>query len=369
MPTALKRKSSPGLEDDAEPPKRRFADVAPQTDATAESATASESQNTQPGPSIDSESNPATAATSADDAPKPKEDRLARFAALRARNHDSRKANLKATAVETQHLATDPALLSSLNRKRDVAQEKLLKADTEDAGDDYERKRAWDWTVEESERWDKRLDKRRRNKDGNAFQDFTDHANKVYKRQIKQMKPNTESYERDKMALVERAAASGGLEIVETEDGELIAVDRDGTFYSTAESTDFIQNKPSKEAVDKLVGEIRKAEEVRMKARKNRRAGEDDSDVTYINDKNKQVSSHVIMTLRDLGSNTLTFCSSTKSWPAFTTNTLRIFARVSSEELLYNDTLPASVSPSRPYYSQTSYIQRVEINAIDTAIR
>jgi len=48
------------------------------------------------------------------------------------------------------------------------------------------------------------------------------------------MKPDMDRYEKEKMAAVERAAASGGLEIVETDDGELVAVDKDGTFYSTA---------------------------------------------------------------------------------------------------------------------------------------
>jgi len=215
-------------------------------------------------------------------------DRKARFAALRARNTDSRKSNLKATTVEAQRLSTDPALLNSLNRKRDTAQEKLLKADTEDAGGDYERKRAWDWTIDESERWDRKLEKKARRKQNNAFQDFTQDANKVYKRQLREMKPDKDAYNREKVSLIERAAAGGGLDVVETEDGELIAVDRDGSFYSTAESTEFAQNKPSKDAVDRLVADIRKAEEVRLKKRKDRRGEEDDGDVTYINDKNKQ---------------------------------------------------------------------------------
>ncbi|KAH0142635.1 hypothetical protein KCU67_g13936, partial [Aureobasidium melanogenum] len=90
------------------------------------------------------------------------------------------------------------------------------------------------------------------------------------------------------MAAVERAAQSGGLEIVETEDGELIAVDKDGSFYSTKDSTDFVGNKPSKEKIDKLVGEIQKAEEIRLKKRRERSGKEEDGDVTYINDKNKQ---------------------------------------------------------------------------------
>lgn len=195
--------------------------------------------------------------------------------------------NLKETVAESQRLATDPAMLSTLSRKHAFASHNLLKADTEAAGEDFERKRAWDWTVEESERWDKRMEKKQRHRDDVAFQDYRQDARKVYKRQMRELQPNLEAYEREKIAAVERAAASGGLEIVETDDGELVAVDRNGTFYSTADSTDFTENKPDRAAVDRLVSDLRKAEEVRLKKRRDRR-GDDDPDVTYINEKNKQ---------------------------------------------------------------------------------
>lgn len=162
-----------------------------------------------------------------------------------------------------------------------------MKADTEAAGEDFERKRAWDWTIEESEKWDKRMDKKQRHREDVAFQDYRQDARKVYKRQMRELQPDLEAYERKKMAAVERAAASGGLEIVETDDGEIVAVDKNGTFYSTADSTDFVENKPDRAAVEKLVSDIRKAEEVRFKKRRDRR-GDDDPDVTYINEKNKQ---------------------------------------------------------------------------------
>lgn len=195
--------------------------------------------------------------------------------------------NLKETVAESQRLATDPALLSNLSRKHAFASHNLLKADTEEAGEDFERKRAWDWTIEESERWDRRMEKKQRHRDDVAFQDYRQDARKVYKRQLREMQTDLDTYEKEKIAAVERAAASGGLEIVETDDGELVAVDRNGTFYSTADSTDFTENKPDRAAVDRLVSDLRKAEEVRLKKRRDRR-GEEDADVTYINEKNKQ---------------------------------------------------------------------------------
>ncbi|GES59470.1 pre-mRNA-splicing factor syf2 [Aspergillus terreus] len=249
-----------------------------------------------PNPAVEAKDTKAEAEKAPDsEASTPKEDEAAskarqrqeRFKALQARAKSAAERNLKETAAETQRLATDPGLLNSLSRKHAFASHNLLKADTEAAGEDFERKRAWDWTVDESEKWDKRMEKKQRHRDDVAFQDYTQDARKVYKRQLREMKPDLENYEKEKMAAIERAAANGDLEIVETNDGEMIAVDKNGSFYSTADSVGFTENKPDRAAVDKLVADLRKAEEVRLKKRRDRR-GDDDGDVTYINEKNKQ---------------------------------------------------------------------------------
>ncbi|PWI74725.1 hypothetical protein PCL_08039 [Purpureocillium lilacinum] len=226
--------------------------------------------------------------SAADAAAKAKE-RMARFKALQARAKTSSETNLKEATKESQRLASDPSQLTALHRKHAIASHKLLKADVEEAGEDFERKRAWDWTIDESEKWDKRLKKKAAHRDNNAFRDNHQESNKVYKRQLKNINLDLENYDKQKMAAIEKAAASGGLDIVEMEDGELIAVDKDGSFYSTADSTSFAQNKPDKAAVDRLVEDLRRADEQRLKKRKERMAKNgDEGDVTYINEKNKQ---------------------------------------------------------------------------------
>ena len=132
------------------------------------------------------------------------------------------------------------------------------------------------------------MDKKAKHREDVAFQDYTQDSRKVYKRQMREMNTDVEQYEKKKADAVEKAANSGNLEIIETEDGELVAVDRNGTFYSTADSTDFVENKPDRAAVDRLVGDLRKAEDARMRKRRERGRGDDEADVTYINDKNKQ---------------------------------------------------------------------------------
>lgn len=245
-----------------------------------------------PSSTFTSEAAPAQAessTSSASDAAAKAKERMERFKALQARAKTGAQKNLKEATLESQRLATDPNLLTSLNRKSAIASHNLLKADTEAAGEDFERKRAWDWTIEESERWDKRLKKKEAHRDDQAFQDYRQDSRKVYKRQIGNLKPDMDRYEKEKMAAVERAAASGGLEIVETDDGELVAVDKDGTFYSTADSTGFVEHKPPKDAVDRLVKDLQQAEDARLKKRKERMGQNgEDGDVTYINEKNKQ---------------------------------------------------------------------------------
>ena len=129
------------------------------------------------------------------------------------------------------------------------------------------------------------MDKKAKHRDDVAFQDYRQDSRKVYKRQVKELKPDLERYNKEKMAAIERATVSGDLEIIETDDGELVAVDKDGISYSTADTTGFIENKPDKTAVDRLVADLRKAEDARMKSRRNRGRGDDGDDVTYINEK------------------------------------------------------------------------------------
>jgi len=274
MPPAKKRKTR-ATASEAEVPETH-AEPAPAVEAEIETA-----------PEKPASEEPAIPSSSKSEALAKAEERRARFAALQKRAQTSSQANLKEATKESHRLATDPNALHNLQRKQAIASHKLLKADVEAAGEDFERKRAWDYTIEESERWDKRMKKKDAHRDDQAFQDYRQDSRKVYKRQMRDLKPNMERYEKEKIAAIEKAAASGRLEIVETEDGP-VAVDRDGTFYSTADSTDFVDHKPEKEAIDRLVEDQRKAEEARLKKQRERNKEGDDGDITYINAKNKQ---------------------------------------------------------------------------------
>jgi len=243
------------------------------------------SKSIAPGPrhsklseSESTDTSDAAAAPESSDAAQKAKERAERWKVLKGRAKKSAEVNRKEVYAERRRQAVDPSETTRLNRKRDEAEFKLAKAEAEDDGEDFERKRAWDWTIEESERWDKRTEKKKKHVEDVAFQDYTQTARKIYKKQLRELQPDLESYAAEKAKLIRDGA------IVETEDGELIAVDRDGEFYADANSLGFIDNKPSKGAVDRLVGDLKKAEDARMRRRK----GGDEEDVTYINDKNKQ---------------------------------------------------------------------------------
>lgn len=294
-PPAKKRKISPSVEDQ-EPEITR-------TDTpTTQPATDKKSQDAEQ-PILQLKSQTENAETSTDPSigtstSRPSNDRAARFAALKKRATASARSNLAEAKSEAQRAAIDPSVLSNLSRRSAIAQHNLLKADTEEEHGTgaFERKRAWDYTIEESERWDERMARKKEAREKNAFQDYGAEAAKIYERQIQELEKAAkkdggkvgEEYLRQKAELIEQAARSGGLEIVEMDNGELVAIDRDGRFYADHDDTGFVEQKPKKENVDRLVEDIRKAEEVRLKKRKDRRGEQDDGDVTYINEKNKQ---------------------------------------------------------------------------------
>ena len=276
--TPVSQPSVPATTNGGQPdsPSRETAD---ETNAEAEKSTSS-SENSKPAQSNASN------------------DRAARFAALRKRATESSRSNLAAAKDEASRGAMDPALLSNLSRRSDIARHNLLKADTEsfDGKGAFERKRAWDYTIEESEKWDERVAAKRSARENNAFQDYGAESAKIYDRQIRDLEKlsaksggrHRAEYEEQKKALLANAAKSGNLEIVELEDGEMVAIDNDGRFYADEDSTGFVEQKPKKENVDRLVDDLRKAEEVRLKKRRQRGEQVDEGDVSYINEKNKQ---------------------------------------------------------------------------------
>jgi pre-mRNA-splicing factor SYF2 len=213
--------------------------------------------------------------------------RMARFKNLQAQKVSGRKATEKEVR-DAEDRTARLTQISKLQDAHDKASYKLLKSEDPD----FERKRNWDYTVEESESWDKRMAKKARSRDNVAFADYTQEANKVYKRQLKQMdKVDLDSYAAQKAEKLQRQVQSGLLKLIESPDGDLYTVNPLNNQINTpAEESYSHDHTPSKEAIDKLVGDLEKGERARLKARAARgiRDEQDGGDVTYINQKNKQ---------------------------------------------------------------------------------
>ncbi|KAK9344774.1 mRNA splicing factor SYF2 [Lipomyces starkeyi] len=182
--------------------------------------------------------------------------------------------------AEFRRQKTDPAAAARLERKKADAELELAKEEAKDEGEDYERKRAWDWTIEESEKWDERLERKRKAKESVQFADYAQAAERAYERELRNFKPDVRAYLTQKKKALQKSG-----QLIESADGSIIPLDSDNSFYGDINSLDFADNKPPKEAVDRLVKNIQKADEQRMK--KSRRIVED-GDVMSINDKNKK---------------------------------------------------------------------------------
>jgi pre-mRNA-splicing factor SYF2 len=228
---------------------------------------------------------PETAEAAPADAKTALEARMAKFAALKTAKENGRKATEREVR-DAEDRSQRLAQLSKLGAANEKASYKLLKTDDPD----FERKRNWDYTVEESENWDKRQAKKARARDGNSFADYRAEANRVYKRQVKQLgNVDLEDYARRKGERLQQQVQSGQLQLVETDDGDVFTIDKQGRINTPVEEGYTHDHKPSKEAVDRLVADLDKGEQARLKARAARGLKDDDTgDVTYINQKNKQ---------------------------------------------------------------------------------
>ncbi|KNG51505.1 pre-mrna-splicing factor syf2 [Stemphylium lycopersici] len=189
--------------------------------------------------------------------------RMARFKSLQAQKASGRKATEREVR-DAEDRSARLAQISKLSAAHDKASYKLLKSEDPD----FERKRNWDYTVEESESWDKRLKKKAKNRSGVAFADYRNEANKVYKRQIGQMsKVDMEAYAESKARKLQSQVSSGLLQLVETDAGEIYTVDSQGRINTPVDEAYSHDHRPSKEAVDRLVDDLEKSERSRLKAR------------------------------------------------------------------------------------------------------
>jgi len=152
------------------------------------------------------------------------------------------------------------------------------KANAEERGEDVERQKNWEWTLEENDEWEKKQARKARRADFEFHSesvctsrlfpcwlmspfptDDFDAVRRKYKKDLDHLKPDLEAYNRQKEVALGLAAGTltkageGSSAVVPTSQEQQLAAEN---LYRNANTLIYGDNKPSEEAIDKVVSKI-----------------------------------------------------------------------------------------------------------------
>ncbi|KAN0094552.1 SYF2 splicing factor domain containing protein [Tylopilus felleus] len=228
------------------------------------------------------------------------EERKAKLAQLRARMRSSTKRNRQSLIEESAKAKITARDAARLERQKKLAETLRTQAEAEAKGEDLERSKNWEWTIEDNENWEKKLARKARRADF-EFHDDAHAARRRYKKDLDLIKPDLEAYNRQKeqalglvagtLSISGSSTPSGsssalisvaGGQMVPTTDQRMAA----DNFYRDANTLLYADNKPTEDAIDRVVGKINR--DIDKKAKFSRkRLNEDEGDITYINERNR----------------------------------------------------------------------------------
>ncbi|KAI1792428.1 SYF2-domain-containing protein [Ganoderma leucocontextum] len=220
---------------------------------------------------------------------------------LRKRMRSSAQANRASVIEESAKAKVTAREAARLERHRKLAETLRQKADAEDRGEDVERQKNWEYTIEENDQWEKKLARKARRADF-SFNDDGDAARRKYKKDLDFIKPDLESYNRQKEVALGLAAGTLTKNGQGSGSSALTAFDPSGgtlvgpsslqqqlaaeSLYRDANSLLYADNKPSEDAVDRVISKINKDVDKKSKFSR-KRHNEDEGDITYINERNR----------------------------------------------------------------------------------
>ncbi|ODQ79789.1 hypothetical protein BABINDRAFT_161482 [Babjeviella inositovora NRRL Y-12698] len=189
-------------------------------------------------------------------------DRMAKFKALQKRKRESEKLNRQEVYAEHAKQKEDSQKLKRLEAKKMKAEEELEKIEATERGEDYDRKKNLEYSIEDCEKWEAVQLERRKGTSG-ASQNYEAIADRAYDKDLKNIDvvANMTAYKASKERLLRSHKEH------------------------TIDHMDLTANKPAKQLVKKLVADMGDADARRMKRRRNK--NEEDDVHSYINDKNK----------------------------------------------------------------------------------
>lgn len=202
---------------------------------------------------------------------------------------EASKANRAELIEESTRLKTSVRDLARLEKQRKLAETLREKTDADEKGEDLDRKKNWSYTIEENDEWEKRLARKKRRADFEYHDDVTT-THRKYKKDLDLLKPNLDAYNRQKEVAL--GLAPGSLKgSPSASQVALIAAQAAGEqgvelLYRDANTLLYADNKPTEEAIDRVVDKLALDNEKRKKFSR-KRANDDKGDITYINERNR----------------------------------------------------------------------------------
>ena len=155
------------------------------------------------------------------------------------------------------------------------------KADAEERGEDVERQKNWEYTIEENEEWEKKLARKKRRADfefhgrllrlffpnlthiiSMKLSDDAHAARRRYKKDLDIVKPDLAAYNQQKAIAMGQAGnlvgfnpTGGSSEIAVTSEQQRLAAEN---LYRDANTLIYGDSKPSEDAIDRVVSKINK---------------------------------------------------------------------------------------------------------------
>lgn len=199
------------------------------------------------------------------------EKRKEKMRELRKKMADSTKANRKAVATETNQHKHSNRIKTATARKLERAERLLDERDALERGEDFQRSKSWQYTIEENDRWEEKMQEKEAKKD-QGYLDAQSASERTYNRLIGQIKPEKN-----------RSTHSANTH-QSSSDPTVSSTQNRGLQYGS--------HKPDDSALDRVAAHLNAEADVRSK-RSRQRAEDPDAGVDYINNKNKHYNKKI----------------------------------------------------------------------------
>ncbi|KAK6463364.1 SYF2 splicing factor-domain-containing protein [Scheffersomyces coipomensis] len=190
-------------------------------------------------------------------------DKLSRIRELKSKKNQALAQGKKDLVKNFRDQKLASSRQAELNSNNTENQESSSPKSSKDKDDSDSRKRVLQYTIEESELWDRKQKQLKKNQRKHGYQNMNTLAESSYNKEIKELVVDKDSYNSSK-------------------------VDNDDK--SNKKSVQLVNHKPSKEAVNQLVSNITQSTDRKSSKRNNK---QDDDTSGYINDKNKQFNKKI----------------------------------------------------------------------------